>query len=513
MKNLLTLILLAAGWTSFGQDDGDNMFDETIVHEIRITFEQTDFWDSLEYYYDDYLNNDADKVYMLASVEIDGNTIDSVGVRQKGFYSNWGGDGLKKPLKINFKTYVEDQRFDGLKKINLQNGFKDPTMMRDALAYKFMRDAGIPAPRTSHAKVYINNTYWGLYAIVEQVDTRFLKRWFEDNDGNLFKCIDNTSLTWQGQNYVNYLDEFELKTNEQENDWSGFIDLVDKINTSNNFSDSITNRFRIGNYIKVLAADVLMYNWDSYYDHGRNFYLYEDSTERMFNWIPWDYNLAFSEDDTDVLLDGDAVPDMPGFPGSGSDAKPLIQRVMEDESLRSLYFNHICIMLEHSFNLANLEGYLDTQKALISQAMDDDPNKFYTFADFNNNFNSTVVIVGPWGNSENIMGLKTFITDRYQTVHDQFATHGHSCSALSVESQGVDEDNLIYPNPTDGIVNFELASSVNAVEIYNMDGKLLLRKEVQYANETIDLSDYASGIYLINLKGNQFSKTVKLIRR
>ena len=73
-------------------------------------------------------------------------------------------------------------------------------MLRDALSYKIMRDVGLAAPRTSFAKVYLNGSYWGLYLIVEQVNKTFLKQHFADNDGNLYKCIDNTDLTWQGSN-------------------------------------------------------------------------------------------------------------------------------------------------------------------------------------------------------------------------------------------------------------------------------------------------------------------------
>jgi spore coat protein CotH len=49
-------------------------------------------------------------------------------------------------------------------------------MMRDVLAYKFMRDAGISAPRTAYVKLYLNNTYWGLYIMVEEIDKNFIEK-------------------------------------------------------------------------------------------------------------------------------------------------------------------------------------------------------------------------------------------------------------------------------------------------------------------------------------------------
>lgn len=153
---------LIAGF-SIAQSNGTQLFDESFVHRIDVTFQQTSFWDSLSNYYDEGFNFGTDVKYMMGSVTVDGTVIDSIGVKQKGFFSNWGaGDSFKKPLKISMNQYVSSQKYDGLRKINLSNGFQDPSMMRDALAYKFMRSAGLDVPRTAYTKLYLNGTYWGL---------------------------------------------------------------------------------------------------------------------------------------------------------------------------------------------------------------------------------------------------------------------------------------------------------------------------------------------------------------
>ncbi|MFN6086802.1 MAG: CotH kinase family protein, partial [Fluviicola sp.] len=281
-----TLIVFSWVYSFFANsqtyENGTNLFDNSIVHRIDVTFTQSNFWDSLNYYYNDALTNGGDVQYMQTVVSIDGNEFDSVGFKQKGFYSNWGASmtSQKLPFKINLAKYVDGQKYDGLKKINLSNGFEDPSMLRDALAYKFMRDAGIPSPRTAYAKVYLNGTYWGLYILVEELDKNFLQNWYANKDGNLYKCINNTSLSWQGTDVVNYTDEFDLQTNKTTNDWSQFTRFVDIINNSGtHFIDSLPMVLDVQNYLNVLAADVIMFNWDSYYDHGRNFFLYDDPDE------------------------------------------------------------------------------------------------------------------------------------------------------------------------------------------------------------------------------------------
>ena len=212
---LFTLAVVGGISTMKAQSNGTALYDDSFVHRIDITFQQTSFWDSLTFYYNDAFNNGGDVKYMMAGVTIDGVEEDSIGFKQKGFYSNWGsGEALKKPFKISMSEYNDSKKYDGLKKINLSNGFEDPAIMRDVLAYKFMRDAGINAPRTAYTKLYLNGTYWGLYVMVEEVDKRALKNWFANNNGNLFKCTNNTNLDWQGTNYLNYTDEFELQTNK-----------------------------------------------------------------------------------------------------------------------------------------------------------------------------------------------------------------------------------------------------------------------------------------------------------
>ena len=159
------------------------------------------------------------------------------------------------------------------------------------------------------------------------------------------------------------------ETNEELDEWKEFIDLVRKVNDEDEFEDSISTVLQMNNYLRVLAADVIMYNWDSYYDHGRNFYIYYDSTASAFQWIPWDYNLAFSNTETNILVDYD---------GWMAEEKPLVMNVMDSEIYREQYFNHLCVLLEEYFTLENLETYLDETKALILDALTEDPNKYYS---------------------------------------------------------------------------------------------------------------------------------------
>lgn len=281
--------------TNLGAQQGAELFNHTSLHEIRIYFESSDYWDILEDNYHDHIDDSGVEVpYLEAIMQIDGHVLNTVGIRQKGLSSNYSSSEFKKPFKVDLNIFSDGQEYDGIKKFNLHNGAADPSMMRDFLAYNIHRTAGTPAPRVSHCKLFINDEYWGLYGIIEQIDKTFLNNNFADASGTLIKNIGWSELNWVGQNPFLYQQDFQLKTNEDEDDWSDFIEFLDVLNNSSDdeFPLLIEEVFNVDRFLHVLAVDVLTNNWDSYLDNERNWYLYHNPATDKFEWIPWDYNLS-----------------------------------------------------------------------------------------------------------------------------------------------------------------------------------------------------------------------------
>jgi len=305
----------------FAQPSGENLFNNNTLHEIRIYFEEDNFWDILTTNYE--VGSYAGDIDYLQTTQIiiDGDMLDSVGVRQKGFSSHFASNQFKKSIKIDFNEFVSGQEYDGLRKINLANGVGDPSFQRDMLCYDMMRTAGIAAPRTAHTTLYLNDQYWGIYVIIEQVDKTFVSDNFDDDDGELFKNMGWSALEYLGTNPNSYKEFFELKTNKTEDNWSDFIELCDIINNASDFTfrDEIQKVFDVDEYLRVLAIDVLTNNWDSYIEHGRNWYLYHEPEDGLFHWVPWDYNLAmggnFDTSGSPIALDT-ICPLVPRFSAS-----------------------------------------------------------------------------------------------------------------------------------------------------------------------------------------------------
>ena len=280
-----------------GQTSGSHNFDDNRLHEIRFYFEESDYWKILSENYEQHVatrGGDGDIPYLQARMVADSAVVESVGGRLKGLSSYAAAGTVKKPIKVDINEFV-DQTFDGLKKFNLHNGVGDPSLQREMLSYRLLRQMGVAAPRTAYAKVFFNNVYWGLYIIVEQVDKTFLKNNFIDEDGNLFKNESPSRLKWLGPDKENYRPFFELETNENQADWSGFIRFLDILNNASDstFAAEIESVFSVETFLKTLVVDIATNNWDSYLQSGRNFYLYQHPYDGKFYWIPWDYNLSW----------------------------------------------------------------------------------------------------------------------------------------------------------------------------------------------------------------------------
>jgi len=297
MKIFSTLLLSCFLLPFANAQNGEALFDHSYLHEIRVTFDDSNFWQTLNSNYQDGQdpNGGGSGIeYLEGSIEIDGNAIESIGVRLKGFSSFFFTESDKKSIKIDINEFVTGQKYDGINKFNLNNGTGDPALMRDVLAYDIIREAGGIAPRTAHAKVYLNDTFWGTYVIVEQVNDDMMSRYFAEENGNLFKNIAWSEMEYMGDSPEPYKNIFQLKSNELEDDYTGLIELMQVINTLSGeaFETRIREVFNVEQYLRVLAVDIMTDNWDSYIEHGRNWYLYQEPQSGQFQWVPWDYNLS-----------------------------------------------------------------------------------------------------------------------------------------------------------------------------------------------------------------------------
>jgi len=407
---LILSLLLLLSVPAFGQAEADYLFGDSTVYEYRLYFDQPDFWDSLVTNFEI-----LDEEYMSCDLVFEDSTYADIGIRFKGNSSYSLYPGQKKSFKLDFNKYLDSQTFFGLKKLNLNNGFMDPTQIREKLFLDVLEEY-VPCIRGAFARLYINDVYWGLYTIVEQPDETFLQDRFGDSEeGNLFKGDPAGDLVWYGPEPTRY----ELKTNELENDWSDLINLIDVLNNTDDDSlrTVLTEIFDLRNFVTCQALNNMFVNLDSYYGSGHNYYVYHlDGSDRFIH-LPWDVNESFGAFALDFspaqIGDHDLF-----WTGANPALRPLATRVLNNDYFAELYLNLVNYLMDNQFDSARLFERIEFYHHLIATSIDSDPHRMFTYIEFQTNIESEVI----WG-IRHIPGLKDFVSDRRGSIITQLSAH------------------------------------------------------------------------------------------
>lgn len=485
---------------------GNTIFNDSVMHTVYIETSLPNWFDSLEADYKANIDiKGHPQKYFVCKITVDGVTLDSCGFKEKGNASNsLVSYGKKKPIKVSFDAFRE-QNIDGLKKINLNNFTNDPSLVRDAICMKLMRDEGIYSPRTSYTKLFINGEYIGLYVIIENVDKTFLKSKFggANNDGNLYKTDRNCQMwmTWLGDDKETYKNKnFQLTTNEDEDDWSKFISFLNFINFdhSENFKTEFEKRFDVHNYLKILAVEKCVKSWDSYWGGGNNFFLYEHP-DGMMRWFPWDMNETFQDIKiigATSLLDGYLVP------ANNFDERPLLKRIFEYEDWKQEYLDNCCRLVKTHFTAGYLGRNIVKWHELIDSAYKADPYKYNTYASFKKSLteeHEDVVSITKAGYALRIRypGVFKVIQEQREWVEKQMSGWDREC----LVAERFVYDLNVYPNPASDhftIKNDQGVFDYASFKLYDYSGRLCLFKDyslIESDKQDIDISTLPNGIY------------------
>jgi spore coat protein CotH len=178
-------------------DDRTDPFDKSRVTTVRIVMAERD-WQSMK-------SNARAKQYMRGDFWFDGKRYPNVAVRAKGMSSLMSvADGRSKrlPLKVDFNFFNSSRSFRGLTKVCLNNGFSDPTFIREMIGYEQFEQMDIPTPRCCFVNLYVNGDHLGLYTMAEPIDKNFLQRHYSNPNGNLYKPeMSACNLNWTKADY------------------------------------------------------------------------------------------------------------------------------------------------------------------------------------------------------------------------------------------------------------------------------------------------------------------------
>ena len=500
--------------------DGDNIYDDTYIHIVEINSIEplsyndfhTELYNSHQAVYWDY---SGEKPYFHAVVAIDGNIVDSVGLRYKGISSFEAAPGIEKyALKIDLNEFVSGQSYDGIKKINLNNNIQDVSCMRAKLASEIMNRMGIAAPRVAHAKVYVNGSYRGIYSLVEQIDKTFVRNnYAADSTGYLHKAwglsIGYGTPTWGGQDTSQlYLSAWSpLKTKQSTNNYQPLREFIDACNnlTDLEFENDVNGMFDLETFIEQQAINMTLSDRDHYCLANWNFYMYLNPEDNKWYMIPWDYDLSFGTQIPWTHIDNPADPNLYNQTSDlfDQDRCLLNRRMFDSPSLKNRYHEALCEVINYGMDSLWINNRIDEIRDLIGTEVENDPF-FHNISSYNTYLNDTLFISGT-GNwlldGVSNQGIREYINQRFQEVRQSLLDNGFDCNSATIE---LDEDGFsnsiinIYPNPAIDIINIDVAGNLKyEATIFDLQGRIMIR---EINKSAINIQTLPHGTYLIEIE-------------
>jgi spore coat protein CotH len=152
-------------------------------------------------------------------------------------------------------------------------------------------------------------------------------------------------------------------------------------------------------YLKYLAANTTMRNWDTYGRMTHNCYLYNDPSSNKLVWIPWDNNETFSDGPSGggggnmgaLDFDFNNLETTPTS-SSGDVTWPMISYIYDDATYKAQYDAYIDEFITSSFTVANMSARFNDAHDLIEQYVtgSDGETSGYTSISSASAFNSSV---------------------------------------------------------------------------------------------------------------------------
>lgn len=417
------------------------LFNKETIQDVKISIDENN-WNYL-------LQNAIDKPTVLASsVSIGDDTVKYVGIKTKGnltLKEVWNSSSDRFSFTINFgkyintnNGYIDKQNLYGLRKVALNNIYGDATVMKEYLSYELMTKMGIPTPEYSLINLYINDEFYGVYMMVESIDSSLTQRTLGEKSDYLVKpessggdLIYDNSL----DEYINDDGEFDFSSiiydnsgniiypNDKsnplykynglwENDEDTFEDIVDMLptifkwmktlNKLNNTDNPNTDDYKLAleeiidvdSLIRYFAVNTYLVNLDSYQSEKmQNYALYINETGRA-TIIPWDYNYSFG------VYGLGSASDVINFdiynPVINTTLKdrPLLNVILQNHEYKALYekyLNDITIIASEGGTTSDGDTYeennfatiLNKYNKLLNNIYGNDPTAFYTLDEYN----------------------------------------------------------------------------------------------------------------------------------
>jgi hypothetical protein len=319
------------------RDESERFFSHGVIPHLRIDMAQTNLAK---------LRRNA-RNYIRATVKEGDKIYEEVGIHLKGAAGSFRGvDDAKPAFTLNFDKFVDGQNFHGIDKLSLNNSVQDQSYMTEAICSELFLAAGVPTPRTTHARVELNGRDLGFYVLKEGFDKTFLKRHFSNVKGNLYdggflrEITESLERTSGDGDVRGRADLKALASAAQESDRSSRFDALCKV-------------LDVDRFLSFAALEMLTWHWDGYVMKKNNYRIYHDPDADRMVFLPHGMDQMFWQPN------GTVIP-------RASNVEGLIARaVLETPEGRRLYRERAASLLTNVFTVERLTNHINQLHARI----------------------------------------------------------------------------------------------------------------------------------------------------
>jgi CotH kinase protein/Lamin Tail Domain len=380
-KGAMCLALLLGLMSSRALAQVPDFYDIDSYRSIHLKFSQTNYWSQM-------LQNYSSQTEIKADMTVDNVTYKDVGVRFRGntSYRNLPVNSEKMSFNIRLDSFVQSQDIYGYDHLNLNNGYHDPTFLREFLTYWICRQHG-PAPKVNFVKLYINNAFWGVYINVQQPNKDWAKEWFRSNDGTRYRGFPTSgsfkngrcAFTWLGTSVSQYLAAYQAKSGDG-------TDLMKFCNVLNNTPQSqlpteLPKVFNLDQFYRFAACMNLATQTDSYIGSGKDHFLYGDEIHGDFTCFPFDLNEGLA-----------GQSNLSPWFNTTSSVKPAFSKTLVIPEWRQRYKAHYRNIFEDTVNWRTLGPLVTKYHNMIAADVAADTKKIYPLQAFKDNITKTVIV-------------------------------------------------------------------------------------------------------------------------
>jgi len=236
-------------------------------------------------------------------------TFVDVGIKMKGAAGSFRALNDRPALTLNMDKFKKDQSFHGLDKFHLNNSVQDGSLMCELISGHLFRQAGVPAARASHARVWLNKRDLGIYVLKEGFDPTFLRNFVDKATGNLYdggfcREIDQPLEKDCGTGPNDHSDLKALRAA------CAIPDLAKR-------QAELEKLLDIDQFLSFAAMEMLTCHWDGYCRNRNNYRLYFNPSDGKAMFFPHGMDQMFGDANFPLLeaggVAGSAVLQVPDF--------------------------------------------------------------------------------------------------------------------------------------------------------------------------------------------------------